>query len=221
MKIIHILFLSYERETDGRFHFSCIERKIYLMKIYKMELFFQIMIKKFIKMVVVLGALNWGFIGMFRFNLITFITQRFTPIKLNRTMYSIVGLCALLQAFDRDFYLPFLGETVFPCDSMTLKVPIGADTITDVKVRRNRNVIYWASNGTTAADIIVQNPALAYNKYSNSGVALSDENGIAQLKFKYPQGYKTPLGNTLKPHVHYRVCLGDGMMSSIKTVFLK
>ena len=184
-----------------------------------MELYFQILMRKIINTVVLLGALNWGFIGLFRFNLITFITQRFTPIRLNRTMYTIVGACALLQLFSRDYYLPFLGKAAFPCGSMVLKTPEGADTVTTVKVKKNSNVIYWAAESTD--DIIVKNPSKAYDIYSNAGVALSDDKGRAELKFKFPDGYKTPIGKTLKPHVHYRVCLGNGMLSSIKTVFLR
>lgn len=186
-----------------------------------MDLYLQLVAEKFISAIVLFGALNWGFIGVFRFNLLSFIAQRFTSLRINRILYTIIGLCALSKFFQRDYYLPFLGRAVFPCDSLVLKTPENADTITNVKVRKNSNVIYWASQGTSAEDIIAQNPSKAYDKFANAGVALSDNKGNAQLKFKFPVRYRIPTGSVLKPHVHYRVCRGNGMLTPIKTIFLK
>ena len=186
-----------------------------------MELYFQLMFEKLINFIIVLGALNWGMIGAFRFNMVTFLVGRITTMRLNRVIYVIIGLCAILKLFNRDYYLPFLGKQVFPCDSMELKVPKEADTITNVKVKKNSNVIYWASEGTSLEDVIIMNPSKAYDSYSNAGVALSDKDGVAQLKFRYPSRYRVRTGVTLKPHVHYRVCLGNGMLGPVKTIFLK
>lgn len=186
-----------------------------------MELYFQLMFEKVINFVIVLGALNWGLIGAFRFNLVTFMVGRFTSMRLNRIVYVLIGACALLRMFNRDYYLPFLGKHVFPCDSMELKIPKDADTITNVKVKKNSNVIYWASEGTSVDDVVVLNPSRAYDTYSNSGVALADKEGVAQLKFRYPSSYQVRFGTVLKPHVHYRVCLGNGMLGPVKTIFLK
>ena len=42
---------------------------------------------------VLIGALNWGLIGAFDFNLVSFLFGEMTV--LTRIVYSIVGLCAL------------------------------------------------------------------------------------------------------------------------------
>ena len=185
-----------------------------------MELYFQVMLNRFAYLLILVGALNWGLIGLFRYNLINSLVTKVSPIsKSNRLVYILIGISAAVKLLNRDYYLPFLGKAVFPCDSLKLKTPKNPEIATKIKTNANSNVIYWASEGTN--DIIVKSPLKAYDKYSNAGVALSDKDGIAILKLRTPTSYRLPIGPTLKPHVHYRVCLGNGMLSSIKTVFLK
>ena len=43
--------------------------------------------------VTVIGAVNWGLIGFFRFNLVTFLFGDMTWIS--RIIYTIIGLCGL------------------------------------------------------------------------------------------------------------------------------
>ena len=51
--------------------------------------------------ITVIGALNWGLIGLFRFNLVTFLFGDMT--WLSRIVYLIVGICVLylLSLFGR------------------------------------------------------------------------------------------------------------------------
>src|SRR6056300_688801 len=49
----------------------------------------------------------------------------------------------IYNIFDRNFYLPFLGWTAYPCGSLAEKIPRGADTTVTVQVKPNVNVIYW------------------------------------------------------------------------------
>lgn len=180
--------------------------KMFLMK--KIELVSLVLI--------VVGALNWGLIGVFNFNLVSFIANH-TFGWVEVVVYVLVGLSALLHIVSRNFYLPFLGDSVFPCNSMVEKVPEHANTEVTVSTLPNVNVIYWASESNKE---VVKNPWLAYDQYSNAGVTRSDVNGVAKLKFREPSAYKVPLGmKTLQPHVHYRVCSHPGMLSEVKTVF--
>ena len=185
-----------------------------------MELYFQILIDKIILFILVFGALNWGSIGLFRINLVNKIVAFSNgTFHLNRIIYTIIGLCALYKIFRKDYYLPFLGKSIFPCDSLKVKIPKDSTIVTRIKTKPNSNVIYWASEGVN--DIILKQPIQAYNKYSNSGVVLSNNEGIAKLYVRKPIPYKASLGFNLKPHIHYRTCLGNGMLSEIKTIFLK
>jgi hypothetical protein len=122
----------------------------------------------------------------------------------------------------RNFYLPFLGSTVYPCGSLAEKVPADADTSVAIKVKPGANVVYWASEPTDPTKQPISNPWDAYALYDNSGVVRADSQGNATLRFRSPSSYKVGLvmGRTLKRHVHYRVCNHAGMMSDIKTVFI-
>lgn len=61
-------------------------------------------------MIVLVGALNWGLIGAFRVNLVDRVFGKGAVAA--KVLYVVVGLCALAIAFNRDTYLPFLGECI-------------------------------------------------------------------------------------------------------------
>lgn len=45
--------------------------------------------------IIIIGAINWGLIGFFNFNLVAFLFGQTTWIS--RVIYAIVGLCGLYQ----------------------------------------------------------------------------------------------------------------------------
>lgn len=46
---------------------------------------------------VIIGALNWGLIGIFDFNLVTFLFGDMTI--LSRIVYIIIGICGIVDIF--------------------------------------------------------------------------------------------------------------------------
>lgn len=132
-------------------------------------------------------------------------------------IFNTMGMVALVLVMDRDYFLPFLGDTVFPSGLLTNTVPSGATETVCVYVKPNTKVVYWASEPNEDTDIM---PWTAYKKYTNSGVATSDANGKVCMSIRKPNGYKTPFGQKLQPHIHYRCALSGGMFSSIQTKFL-
>lgn len=172
------------------------------------------------------GALNWGLVGFFKFDLVAKVFGKLTPAA--RVVYSLVGLSALLHAFSRDYYLPFLGPSVYPCGSLTPKVPKGATHSVTVFVKPGANVIFWAAEPPPSpilarpgydVDKVAQNPWLAYDEYANAGVSRADARGRAVLRVRSPGQYRVPpFGRTLESHVHYRVCDSAGMLSPVQTV---
>jgi uncharacterized membrane protein YuzA (DUF378 family) len=180
-------------------------------------LFLQKSIEYFTLILIIVGALNWGLVGLFKFNLVDWLASK-TFSGLAPVVYILVGLSALVHLFARDYYLPFLGDAVFPCGALTEKVPEMADTTVTVKVAPNVNVVYWAAEPNTK---VVSTPWEAYNKYANTGVAKSDANGNVVLKFRKPAYYKVPglLKRTIEPHVHYRVCSYNGMLQRVETKY--
>jgi uncharacterized membrane protein YuzA (DUF378 family) len=165
---------------------------------------------------VIIGALNWGLIGIFGVNIVTVLSKYTTPM-IQPFIYGLVGLSGLYLLFRRDYYLPFLGETVFPCDPLTEKVPEKANTTVEVTVRPNANVVFWAAE--EGADEIVGNPWKAYMRYANSGVVRADAKGRAVLRVRRPVSYRVPpMGRILDQHIHYRVCGESGILGRIETV---
>lgn len=169
--------------------------------------------------VVIIGALNWGLIGAFNFNLVEYLTKKINLKGSDKYIYIIVGLCALKVLLNRDMRLPFLGKTVFPCFSLTNTYPSNFTHITNIKVQPNSKVVYWAALEDNNQKY--DNPWQAYGDYDNYGITVSDNNGNAQLRYKFPTQYKVPIKGLLHPHVHYRVCVNKGMMSPIYTINLK
>ena len=43
----------------------------------------------------IIGGINWGLIGLFDFNLVTFITQGENMVS--RVIYTLVGICAIIN----------------------------------------------------------------------------------------------------------------------------
>ena len=152
----------------------------------------------------------------------------YNPIKyltsnkyISVTVMLVIAASVIYFAFSRNFYLPFLGWSVYPCGSLAEKVPAGADTTITVQVPPGANVVYWASEPSDPTVQPIDNPWDAYANYENSGVVRADASGNAILQVRSPSSYNVGLMNrTLKRHIHYRVCRHPGMLSDIKTVFL-
>lgn len=168
---------------------------------------------------IVVGALNWGCVGVLGFNVVSWVAQH-TFYALETVVYVLVGVAALVHLFSRDYYLPFLGKCVYPCGSLAKKTPHDADVTIEVTVEPNCNVIYWAAEPKAK---VVDNPWIAYSEYENTGVARADERGHAVLKVRKPAAYNVPgmlYDKTLRPHIHYRTCTMDGMLSRVETAYI-
>lgn len=167
--------------------------------------------------ILIFGALNYLVLAVFNIDIINEISYK-THLLVKFVLYLLIGLAGLFQITKRDFYLPFLGKSVYPCGSLIEKIPTDATIKKSIKTIPNINIIYWAAEYD---DEIFNDPYLAYDKYANSGVVKSDADGNAVLQFRKPQGYKVPYKNkTLKPHVHYRECFTNGMLEPIKTIYI-
>jgi uncharacterized membrane protein YuzA (DUF378 family) len=174
------------------------------------------LVHKFAVVLLVVGALNWGLVGGFRINLVERLLGKGSMGS--RIVYILVGLAALSVAFNRDTYLPFLGESVFPCSVLPDQVPAGATRTVQVKVEPHSKVVYWASEPADGNEVKTYKDA--YRQYQNAGVATADATGVATLKVREPQPYTVPFKGRLDSHVHFRVCGPEGFVGRIKTVFL-
>jgi uncharacterized membrane protein YuzA (DUF378 family) len=162
------------------------------------------------------GAFNWLLIGLTKVNVLEILVGKF----LVRILYVLVGLAAVLIAFNRDTYLPFLGETVMPCSIIPEHIPKGADTSLTVNVTPGATVLYWAAEPDTDGLKKIGDWRQAYLKFMNAGVVKANAEGDAVLLVRAPQPYTVPWKGRIEPHIHFRVCGGDGMLGRIKTVFV-
>lgn len=164
---------------------------------------------------VIAGALNWGIIGLTKVNLVEQFLGEYAPI-----VYIIIGIAAAVLFNQRDTYLPFLGTMAIPCLLEPKKQP-KTDTKITVKVPANSKVIYWAAlPGMDPKN----DPYTNYGDYSNSGIAVANEKGEALLEVNKPSRYTVSwfglMDKVLEPHIHYRFCKENGMVSRIETVFV-
>lgn len=169
--------------------------------------------------VLVIAALNLGLVGLNRVNLVERLLGKGTWLL--RGWYLFVGVAALSMAFNRDTYLPFLGETHFPCSLLQEQTPPGATRNVQVRVEPNAKVLYWATEPSDGG-VDLKPYDIAYGGYKNAGVAIADHNGFVMLKVREPQDYTVPFKGRLEQHIHFRTCSDTpGFIGRIKTVYVK
>ncbi len=179
-------------------------------------------IYKIAMIVLVIGALNWLFVGLAKFNL---VKAALGEGAVARSVYVLVGLAAVYVMFNRDFYLPFLGDSVLPCAAFKDRIPPGASRTLTLSLQPGTKVLYWAAEPAMDELKKVRDWKTAYAHFENAGVATAGDDGVAYLKVRDPQAYTVPLmggfmQKKIEPHVHYRVCGGDGMLSRVETIYM-
>jgi uncharacterized membrane protein YuzA (DUF378 family) len=169
-----------------------------------------------------IGGLNWGLVGSFNLNLVKLINEKtFNSPLFENSIYILVGLCALYLGSNRNFYLPFLGDTVLaPSTLLRSEGRSDADIEVDVDAKGADLVMYWAAEPTGEEQQDGTKFAYdAYDKFSNAGV-VPVINDKAKLKVKCPQQYwvkKWGVKSTLSKHVHYRLIYPNGWASEVMT----
>jgi uncharacterized membrane protein YuzA (DUF378 family) len=165
----------------------------------------------------IIGGLNWGSIGVFDYNFVEKLNSATVNSQLLVSIiYVLVGVAAVLMLFDRNSYLPFLGETIIPTSISEYKQNETTLAI-DVEAPKGIKVQYWAANPNSET---VDDPWNAYTGYSNAGVANVKDNK-ATLEINCPANYNVRkcglISSTLPKHVHYRLIYPNGMTSQIMT----
>ncbi len=183
-----------------------------------MSLYANYMIRMFLMALVIFGGINWG-LHAFKMNLVMLLAKNFKKngIYLEKVIYLLVAFSAILLAFQRDTWLPFLGKSVLP-DVVVPQKPHTGDSSVTVQVSPNAKVAYWSAKPGDNPDTDV---VTAYGDYANSGVSIADSKGNAVLHFDKGTDYVVPSGKRIKSHVHYREVTGEyGMMGPINTVYM-
>jgi hypothetical protein len=169
--------------------------------------------------IVLFGAVNYGSTAV-GFNLIQILSNNLNQLlnknlPIDKIVYIIIALCGLLLAVRRTTWLPFLSRTVFPESLVPLKNPKKTDMIVKIKTKPNRKVAYWAALPKPKNTSVME----AYDDFSNAGVVMSNNKGVAELPILTGSDYLVPFGKKIPRHVHYRIFKTNGIMGKIKTHF--
>lgn len=168
--------------------------------------------------IVVISSTLFVVQGYFRYNILFFISKCI-HYNISNHLYLMISIAIVISILRRNKYLPFLQNTVYPCTSLTIKTPEDASISRTLdKLHPNSNIIYWVSESVN--DKNVSNPWDIYDRFSNSGVTISDENGYATVNVRPPKPFQTSTGFVLDNHIYYRECLGFGNLGQIKTIRL-
>ena len=175
----------------------------------------KVYLEMIIKYIVIIGAINWGLVGLLQVNLVSHLSQ-LLKTNINSLVYIVIGICGVVLLINRNSYLPFLGEAAFPVP-LEDKLPVASGEqlsaeLTDLPP--NKKVIYWASN---PASTTYENPVDAYGNFQNQGIVTSDKDGKATIVFNKPGSYKVS-NKQLPLHIHYRYWTEYGLTSDVKTV---
>lgn len=139
----------------------------------------------------------------------------------NRDIAILVAILSVFALTSRNFFLPFLGETVFPVGSLEEREVEHAKINIDIPIpngpTRPTRVIFWASNPNMSD----HGPQETYGNYKNSGIkTIPDDATSVTVKIHCPSSYivKRFGGKKhLKPHVHYRFAYDSGVLGGVNT----
>jgi uncharacterized membrane protein YuzA (DUF378 family) len=171
-----------------------------------------------IVVIVIIGGLNWLLVGTTGIDAVKSLLGR----RIASIVFIIVGVATLLLALRRDVYLPFLGQTLFPAEAISLKTPQGANETVTLRTKPGARVVYWASEPDTHNDGKTINTwDQAYTTYENSGVVKADDQGTVLLRIRGPpQPYRVGFFTTIKSHVHFRIEDANGFFGPVQTKFI-
>lgn len=169
------------------------------------------------RLLVALGSLNYLFRATINVDMFKYITH---PLVL-RAVFLAIGLAAAFFVFNRDYYLPFLGEAVIP-----LGPHKPAENLSKIKITGlppNTLVMAWGAN---KAEEVFEDPFTAYGDYANHEIVKSNANGEAIVELVCPSEYHVNKFGLRKQkldrHIHYRYQLPQykGLFSRVYTKYL-
>ena len=141
-----------------------------------------------------------------------------------RWLYIVIDIAAVYIAKDRNTYLPFLGQTALPCSVMPKQGLVQPTHKLSLTTKPNTKIVYWAAKlGQDYTQHAMQAYEVPNLEVPNSGVAMSDKTGKAELRFKDPQGYYVDhwgIKKYIPRHIHYRECQGNLMVGPVQTIKL-
>ena len=169
------------------------------------------------KTLLVAGGINWGTTAL-GYNIVSGLSKNINRLfkrnlYIDKIVYLLVALSSIMLLKNKDFWFTFTGKARMPGVFFNAKTPGNSDNVVKIKTDPNSKIAYWATMGNSDK----QTRDMAYGDFSNSGVVMSDSNGMAELPIKTGAGFTVPGGYVVKRNVSYRV-IGDRLMSKVYEV---
>ena len=178
--------------------------------------------EKLLRMILTIGSMYYLLLAFYGDAKIRdFVGDRFCVV-----LYIVFAVAGIYVGMDRDFYLPFLGDAVFPDGLFPPRItPMSANMNYTLKgLPVDTKVIYWAAEPCekTQTCNVERMPWESYNDYTNTGTTMSDNKGNASISIRgTPQSYNVPYKDELiMPHFHYRYKKMNGMYSKVHTQYI-
>jgi uncharacterized membrane protein YuzA (DUF378 family) len=158
-----------------------------------------------ILIIILLGALNWGFM-VFNLNPIEMLsnlvnTTLGSNFYIDKIIYIIIVIVSIIFASRYESWYPIYDKTKFPSSLIPLSNPVNTNKMINIKTKPNSKIAYW----TTLPSNKILTSDIAYGKYSNSGVVMSDKYGNATLSILDGNDYIEMDNTFTKKNINYRI----------------
>ncbi len=134
---------------------------------------------------VIIGGINSGIIGIFNINLINLLSKLFGLILVKTIIYVLIGLSSIYLIFKRDVFLSLISINTnnFKYNKLKEKISINANKSIDIEAPPYSKVVYW-TNQSENEDLNKEDPWLKFIYFNNTGIAITNNLGIATLKIE-------------------------------------
>ena len=105
---------------------------------------------------------------------------------------------------EHDYVLEFISENSLKLPN---RIPTNCNVSTTVKLGKQhigKKILYWAADEQKHNIPIINDAKIAYNNFSNSGIAVVKRNGEATLKLRCPRIYTTTASNKSNKQSYFR-----------------
>lgn len=162
-------------------------------------------------LIVLISAINYGFIGFFNFDLIKQLEK--INLLVPKIIHIIISLCGIYLLLNPKTYMPYMTNTLHPCDTITDHVPNNYSEKYKLKVPPNSLVIYWSNEKDNYLLNNHPEPWHEFKNYPNTGILRANEYGIVNLKFQ-------SIKKRNKTFIFYKYYEPTGLLSHLKKLYI-
>ena len=161
--------------------------------------------------IILISALNYGFIGLFNFDIINYFGKinSFIP----KVIYIIIAISSIYLLLNPKTYFPYMTNSLHPCDNVKDHVPNNYTEKYKLNVPPNSVVIYWSNEKNNFLLNDHPEPWNEFKNYNNAGILRANEYGLVNLKFQ-------SIKKRNKTFIFYKYYEPTGLLSHLKKLYI-